>query len=989
MKDSLLVSIFLIFSSLIYSQNFTYKSNQILIEDGLAHNSIEWVYKDHEGYMWFATSNGLNRFDGTEIKTYQNNPHDTTSLSVNKVNCINEDGSGNLWIGTLGGGLNLFDREKECFKHYTSSRSKNGLPNNTINNIKLLHNNELWICTANGLAHFNPKTNDFTNYFPKSKGIDLSQFYVTDIIQTKKGDIYIATGDHWIYKFNPDSGNFEVIHYVRDKNLMGDYRKFLAEDPEGNIWISAFSHGLIKYNPNTGASKIITPKNSNLNTDLLNGQIIVKYNKLWIPTDGFGIYEYDLASQKMTSISKDPAKLNSINSNIIYSLCIDNQNIIWAGSFNDGVNYLDPNQIKFTTLTSFDNKDLSFIGTSVPAIFEDSKGRIWIGTDGDGLYQYSSDGHLFHYKNEPNNLNSLSSDRIVSITEDHVGNILLGSFMGGMMIFNVEKNKFTRYLSGNSSTDIASNHVWDILMDSENRIWVGLLGKGLDLFNPKTQTFTHYGPWTDNYNRINHDNVMSIMEDKDGDLWFGTEGKGVNILDKQTRQMYPSITPSENIKISSNDVKCIYEDSKGIIWIGTVNGGLNRYDKKNQKIEYYSMDNGLPSNIIYSIVEDNDNNIWLGTAYGLSMFNTKTKKFRNYAKDDGLLGFVCNRKALCRLKNGNILVGTTNGLNIFNPDSIHDIKFKPKAFFTSLRIQNEVIEIGDTINGRVVLPKNINYLNRLVISPLDKIFTLEFAAKTFTLPEKCRFKYKLDGFEKTWKTTDAQRRYATYSNLDPGSYTFHIKASNSDGVWSNEETTLQITVLPSFVQSAWFKLILGIIVILIFYVWYRNKMNIKEKQFLNEKEKHQQQIVVLEKEKLESELNNQTFNILSRNRALLKHRRRLNSLVNKVDEKNKATLLEIMDEIDQEVNEVKDWKHIEPRLDKVYNNFMTSLKSKQANLTLTELRIAAYVRMGLSTKEISELLQKTTKAVDNERYRLRKKLDIPLNDSLKKYLLDL
>jgi len=257
------------------------------------------------------------------------------------------------------------------------------------------------------------------------------------------------------------------------------------------------------------------------------------------------------------------------------------------------------------------------------------------------------------------------------------------------------------------------------------------------------------------------------------------------------------------------------------------------------------------------------------------------------------------------------------------------------------------------------------------------------------LPNKCKFRYKLDGFDENWKTTDASRQHVTYSNLSPGTYTFRVKASNSDGIWSKKENTIKIVVLPSFWQSIWFKLIVAICISLLFYAWYKYQLNLKEKEFLREKYAQEQKIGYLENEKLETELNNKTFNILSRNRTLLKHKRRLSLFVNKVDEKNQATLFDIIKEIDLEINEEKDWKHIEPRLDKVYNNFMTILKNKHSDLTQSELRIAAYVRMGLSTKEISELLQKSAKAVDSERYRLRKKLNIPPGVTLKKYLLDL
>lgn len=980
-----------IFSYIIsFCSGQTHHSKQLSINDGLSHNTIEDVLQDSEGFMWFATHNGLNRYDGYQVITYQNNSNLENSISGNRLICINEDFLGNLWVGSSGNGVNKFDKEKEVFESYQSNRSKYSLPNNTINNIKVFKDSSIWICTNNGIAKYNKTNDNFTNYYLDYAEGENGTFVVYDALKTSKGEIYVASVHNYIFKLNVNNGIFTKVYYSRDSNLTGNYRKRLKEDKDGNIWISAFSHGLVKYNPNTGKSKVFTGNNSGLKTDLLNGDFIIHENKLWLTTDGSGIIKYDLNSKTFTSLEYNANKKNSIISNKIYSIFIDNQDIIWIGTFNEGVNILNPNQEKFSILKTKENHDFSMEGYSVLSIYEDKNETLWIGTDGDGLFTYSKEGIAERYKTNADITNSLSTERIICINQDKEGNLILGTYNGGMIVLNPKQNKFKRYLpNANNNDAIASNNIWDIFIDSKERIWVGLLNGGLDLFNNKNKQFTHYGPNTDNYNRINHSNVMGIIEDKDGDIWFGTEGRGVNILDNQSNQMFHSIHPSENKRLSNNNVHCIYEDSYGTIWLGTRNGGLNKYDKKSQTLEYFFMNDGLPSNIIHSIIEDGKQNLWLGTAYGLSRFNTQTNTFKNYDTKDGLLSYVYNRNAVLRRNDGTILVGSTNGLNVFHPDSIRDINYTPKAFFTNFRIDNTLVNIGDTINGRVVLERSLNYTKEIIIEPKDKIFTIEFAAKTFTLPEKCWFKYKLEGFDTDWKTTEASRQHITYTNLNPGSYVFKVKASNSDGVWSNYVAKMNITVLPSFWQSIWFKFVIVFVILLIFYAWYKYKLSLKEKQFLIEKEKQNQQISGLEKEKLESELNNQTFNILSRNKTLLKHKRRLSLLVNKVDEKTKKTLTDIVSEIDQEINEEKDWKHIEPRLDKVYNNFMTILKGRHTNLTQSELRIAAYVRMGLSTKEISELLQKTTKAIDNDRYRLRKKLDIPQNDSLKRYLLEL
>lgn len=971
------------------AQTDNYYCSQLTINEGLSHNTIECIFKDSEGYIWIGTHNGLNRYDGTNIISYQSKNEKSNSLSGNRVLSINEDSEGYLWIGTLSNGLNRFDKRTNKFTNYYSDGNSNSLPSNAVSNIKVLSDNSVWLCTNNGLARYNKATDGFIHY-PFKHGVENDpNFVVYDLIETSKGEIYVASSHDCIYKLSKENGTYSPVSYLRDPKLQGNYRKHILEDNKGQLWISAFSHGLIKLNLQTGESKVFTKDNSELASNLLYGSGTVHGNKLWLATDGDGIVVVNTDTEEFSVVTADKNQAIHLFSNKVYSLFIDDQDIIWVGTFNEGVNVLDPNRTKFGTLKSNKNKTFALEGISVLSLFEDSKQRLWIGTDGEGLFCYEKDGRIKQIKHDPDNDNSLSSDRIVSISEDANGNILLGSYMGGLVVYNVDKNSFKRYLPSSKKGSISSNHVWEIFVDSKSRVWLGLLGTGLDLFDQENDRFIHYGPQSDNYNRINHDNVMGIIEDESGDVWFATEGRGLNVLDNETGQMFRTIHSSEHMKLSNNNVRCIYEDSDGVIWAGTENGGLNKFDKKSETIEYFNMDNGLPSNLIYSIVEDDLNCLWIGTAYGISKFDKKTQTFTNFDIKDGLLGYVCNREGILKRSDGSILVGTTNGLNTFKPAEIRNISYLPDVFFTGLRIQSKLVRQGDTINGRTVLDMPLNYIKELVVMPKDKIFSLEFAAKTYTLPQKCWFKYKLEGFEDEWVINDASRQYVTYSNLNPGNYKFRVRASNSDGIWSPNEKVLNITVLPSFWQSIWFKIIITCFVLLLFYIWYRIKIIEKEKQFKREKIQQEQKIVHLEKENLETELNNQTFNILSRNKLLLKHKRRLSAIIKKVDEKTAKTLDEIISDIDKEVNNEKDWKHIEPRLDKVYNNFMTSLKSKHGKLTQNELRVAAYVRMGLSTKEISELLQKTTKAIDNERYRLRKKLDVPLNDSLKKYLLDL
>lgn len=983
---AVLVAFISVFCVNLYGQNANYGYTQITINEGLAHNYISSTFKDSEGFVWVGTHYGLNRYDGYEMLTYRKDFSDTNSLSSNKITALEEDADGYVWVGT-NKGLNRLDKTTNSFKKFFADNNFESIPSNQIlciENIK----DVIWVGTEEGLAYYNSSKDIFIPVIPPRNDTTFVSLVVYDIFQTSDNRVYVTSENDCIHELDMETLTFSAICYKRDTRLMGNYNKKIIEDNSGNLWLSAVAHGLVRYNPGNKSSNVYSVWNSGLKTNMLFGDLILTAsNELWIATDGDGIVVYDIAEDNFYSLhEKLEGGAHALNSKVM-SFFIDEHNVVWLGSFNAGLFILNPNSHKFSSLSR--NAESLLSGHSVLSVFEDSKQHLWLGTDGAGLFQYTPQGELKNYRYSRTNSNSLSSDRIVCIDEDSDGQLLIGTYNGGLVTLNVEENKFQRFIPNGTSSSVTSFHVWDIMNYNDSIIWLGLLANGLDLYDIKNEEFISFSPYGENINKVSHANINTIIEDVDGDLWFGTEGAGVNILDKQTGKMLHELPDHNASELEESEVRCIYQDTQGIIWIATDEGGLYRYDKKNSQLDYISLAKVQPSNMVMSIVEDNSEQLWLGMGNGLLRFDINTFEYRRFNTEDGLRGNMCNRGAICKRANGEVLVGSTKGVSLFHPDSIGDNQILPKAYISKLLVQNKEALINDTVNGRVVLHKDIAYTNQLIFKPQDKMVTFEFAASNFTLPQKCKFKYILEGFEKDWQETNADRRFATYTNLNPGKYVFRVKASNSDGVWSEHEANVAITVLPPFWRTIWFKGVLLLLLLLIVYAVYKYLLNEREKQFREEKLVDEQRIMHLEKEKLEAELNNQTFSIIGRNKTLVALRRRLSILSKRVDAKNEQSLLDIIEQINKDLNEEKDWKHIEPRLDKVYNNFMTVLKKRHADLTLSELRIAAYVRMGLSTKEISELMQKTTKAVENDRYRLRQKLDIPSNSSLKKYLLDM
>jgi len=971
----------------IYPDPELLRFSKITQKEGLSHNNIECIFKDSDGFVWFGTRNGLCRYNGYDIKVFRSDLA-SNSISGDRILCINEDREGNLWIGTYSSGLNKFNKVTGQFDHYGQ---KTGV-SERINRIKVFRDGSLWICSDNGLLNYITESDSFRLFQMKpGDAYSLNSDYIHDILETRQGEIYVATDADNIQHFDRRNNVFSQIIYKRSPKFTSNYRKRIVEDQNGILWIAANLHGLSSYNPATDESILYVEGPGQLSTNILMGDMAMDpEGKLWICTDGGGINILDTQSGTFKYIRKDDSKKESLSTDHIYTVYFDELNTIWIGTFGEGVNFYDPARFKFNSSFCCPG-DLSILSDkSVISLYQDQKRRFWAGTDGDGLFRFDPDGKIFHYNHNAHDPNSLTTNVITCINEDSKGNILIGTYQGGLVSLNVKTNKYVRFdNTGSPEKSPHSVNIWQILPDSKARIWLGLLGEAVDMFDQESLTFENFGPNSNRRDRIDFPNVMAVMEDSDGDIWFGTEGEGVYIMDSETDRMLRITNDSITEITRQGIIKCFYQDRWGKVWIGSEGQGLYSFDKKNYTMKEFTVENGLPNNMIQSIVEDNQGNLWIGTSNGLSMFNPKTESFRNFIEEDGLSGNEFNPNAFIQLSDGRLATGSTNGLDIFSPETLYLNQNLPRVIISRLEILNHEVLPGQKINGRIILRKSILYTEAITLTHREKIFTLEFAALNYTLPKKCQYKYMLQGSDETWNKTGSDNRKVNYSGLAPGEYVFRVLASNNDGKWGNNERRLIIRVLPPFYNTWWFRGISLILLFAILFFIYQYRLNLHKNRFLQTQAEQEKKISQLEKEKLESELQKMTFHIINRNRMLIDQKNRLLGLSLKAREIVKVGLQDIISKIDEDLSDEKDWVYIEPQLDKVYNNFVTRLKEKHSDLTVAEIKIAAYVRMNLSTKEISEFLHKTPRAIENDRYRLRKKIGLDLNDSLQHYLINL
>ena len=842
-----IICLFVLFHTNIYSQTEKLEFEHITRENGLSEGSDYCILQDRKGFLWIGTADGLNRYDGYEFKIFRNIPGDSNSISNSQVLSILEDRAGTLWIGTDGGGLNKFNRDKENFTRYMHNpNDSTSLSNNAVWSIYEDRAGTIWIGTfAGGINKLDRNKNKFIRYIynPEDPG-SLSFNTVISFCEDSKGNLWIGTLGGGLNKLSMaerNNINPDFIHFRHDPNdsrsLSSDRVTRILEDKNGIIWVGTLGEGLDQLNwideKEKQASFLHYKYKADDPASIGGNEIVQIYEdrdgQVWIGTWGGGLNKLIPGKDKNSPTSfktftHDANDPRSLSGNIVYTIYEDNSGLLWVGSWAKGFNKFNKKKKLFKHYKHVPNSPSSLSVNSVLDIYEDRSGILWIGTFDGGLNRFDRKTEKFkHYRNNANDPFSIGDDGIYSIFEDKSGMLWIGTFNGGLNMLNPKTENFTRYQHnpGNPKS-ISSNFVNNICEDKDGNLWIGTFGAGLNRFDRITGEFTHYRHIQDNSKSLSGDNIELLYLDKSGELWIGTHS-GLNRYDRKndnfTRHHYDPNNPSS---LSNNYVFCIHEDKKGRFWIGTNGGGLNKYDTETGKFFNYRMSNGLPNDVIYGILEGDNGNLWLSTNDGLSKFNPDAETFRNYDERDGLQSKGFNSYSYCKSRTGELLFGGPNGLNIFHPDSIKDNEHIPSVVLTNFLLYNEPVAIGfDSAYNRTILKKSITEADQIELSYEDKVLSFEFSALDFHVPWKNKYAYIMEGFENDWNYTDANRRFASYTNLDPGEYTFRVKGSNNDGIWNEAGTSIKVIILPPWWSTSWAYIIYSVSIISIIYLTWK------------------------------------------------------------------------------------------------------------------------------------------------------------------------
>jgi signal transduction histidine kinase/ligand-binding sensor domain-containing protein/CheY-like chemotaxis protein len=785
------------------------------IEHGLSNNSVICIYQDYNGFMWFGTFDGLNRYDGYEFKVYRNRVGDSTSLVDNTIYSIQGDKNQNLWIAGRKG-LCVFNPVKQSFITVSYTDLKNHTEKNTgnIHALRVEDNGDVFVGTENnGLLLF--QNSAFKGRkIPLKKAANFSEHYQVSTIEKHESKQFV-----WLFSENEGLGVYDrKKNAVRIINTYFKKINCMRADEKGHLWIGT-DNGLYRYDiaTNSFSNNYLNAPSRIVNVG------IDKSGTLWLSSDGEGVFTLSGPDNKVKPFTVDGK--NVLTSNAVFSVYEDAEGRKWIGTLRGGIDVIESKQNPFKKV--YDNSDK----TSVPAknfintFCETPDKNIWIGTSGGGLKYWNRRSNTYiNYLHEPQNKGSISSNIITYLINDASNNTWVATWNGGVNRFNPNAKSFEHYTCFNPYTSAAEDNVWLLYEDSRKTIWAGTTNNGtLYTYNKEKNKFEIFDEKLVN--------IQCLVEDREHNLWGGNYSSIIKIDRLNKKHVSYEIGYA---------VRSIHEDKQGNFWVGTDGGGLLKFNKQTGSFVRFTMDNGLPNNSVLRILEDRSGNLWLSTlSNGLSQFDPQKNQFRNFSQSDGLQSNQFNFNAAAALSTGEFMFGGINGFNIFYPDSIYERKETPRLFLTAIRVNNKSIRENDSY----VKERDLEKIKKITLPYDQAILSLDFVALDYNGTDKIKYAYQLQGWDKNWNYVNSIRT-ANYSRLQEGTYTFKIKVTNSDGVWSDETQLLKITILPPWYRTWWAYMLYVFVVFgaIYLYIVYskrqeRLKYEVKLAHLENEKEK--------------------------------------------------------------------------------------------------------------------------------------------------------
>ncbi|GAB4296425.1 MAG: hypothetical protein Kow0098_19600 [Ignavibacteriaceae bacterium] len=788
-------------------------------QEGVSLNMTYSILQDSKGFLWFGTMYGLVKYDGKNFTVFRHNPQDPNSISFDDIISLFEDSKGNLWIGTWGGGLNMFIPDSAKFKRFIHSPDQfNTINSNIVWAINEDKKGNIWIGTeSGGLNILNPVSGQFRYFRADTSGdFNLRSEFITSIVRDKNGTMWVGTGNG-LHRFVPDKNGFEVYsHDPRNPaSISSDYVTTLYVDNNNDLWIGT-NNGFNKFERLTGTFTSYYHNRFRINTlssNFIHSITGTRDGSLWIGT-----------SSGLDQLTPAGEFIRHANSSIltggsgVVSLLTDASDIVWAAEYNIGVTRFIDSYKKFNSFSHIPGNYRSISPGAVNSVSEDSSGNIWLVTRAGFLNRYEPERSLFYPANVrvPDRKEAFSLN---SVETDLNGTLLLGS-NAGLLIYNPFTSS-TRKLRIQLPTESLPENliILSTMVDKSGALWIGTYGYGLIHLDKTRKKFSYFSFQNGKLPNGASNYILTFYQDSKGVIWAGSYGGLLKF--NQTDSSFNEYLHHLNDPgtLSNNYVYSVFEDSEGRFWIGTSNG-LNLMNRQDGTFRVLSEKDGLPNSVICGILEDNNGNLWISTNKGISKFDPERESFQNFDINDGLQGNIFTPGSRLKDVKGNLYFGGLNGISIFNPDKMLFNRFSPPFYITSvfMRSESEEYKILQPVNS-IETDYNYNYIK----------FT--FAALDYSSPEKIKYLYKLEGFDKDWQEA-GNNNFAAYTNLPPGEFTFIVKATNGDGIPIEKPVWLTIFISPPFWQTWWF--ISGVLFLILAgtFLIFRIKSNLKIKRAL-------------------------------------------------------------------------------------------------------------------------------------------------------------
>ncbi|HXD76974.1 MAG TPA: two-component regulator propeller domain-containing protein [Puia sp.] len=790
------------------AQSPEYQFSTLNFANGLSNNHITSLYKDKRGFMWFGTMSGLDRYDGYEFRIFRHDQRDPYSIGDNYIEQIFEGPDGKMWVQSRSSRFNIYDLATDRFdQDYAGYLRKHSLPEFWLLGISKSKTGYWFVYRDSGIFHM-----DLTGKLlaVRQNGKDpaaLSPAMISDAREDQDGNCWVVHQNGLIEKV--DGRTHAVVFRTTELEKVFGKNQFpcgIYIDRQQDIWVYAAGYfkGVWRYRPATGRFTHYSAGTgpNGLSSDVIYTALQDEKGKIWLATDHGGVDILDKTDGSVRVLTHIEDDRKSLAENSIPAMILDSSGTVWLGTFKSGINYYHQNGIQFPLFRHHPRDPHSLSFDDVNKFVEDSAGNIWIGSNGGGLIYFNRRNNSFRqFLNDPSNPNSLSNNIIVSLLIDHDNRLWIGTYFGGLDCY--DGKRFIHYRHDDRRPgSLADDRVMCLYEDSEHDLWVGTLAGGLDRLDRRKNKFEHHT--SSQPNSIFNNYVSSVLEDREHNLWVAT-AYGIDVLDRRNGRF--THYSSERNQLSTDNVILLFLDSRDNVWVAT-RDGLNLFLPEKNSFQSFTTENGLPDNTIRSIVEDRQHALWVSTANGLSRITVTTPRdrptgpvrisCRNYHEKDGLQGREFNERTALATRDGFLAFGGPNGFNLFRPEQITNTSVVPPIVLTGLDIFNKTVHVGEKMGNQSILDQALTETDRITLTHSDDVFSIEFAALDFIENPGDKYAYTLEGFNKNWLVTDARSRKATYTNLDAGTYTFKVKASDEDGQWYDREAKLTIVILPPF-----------------------------------------------------------------------------------------------------------------------------------------------------------------------------------------------